>query len=211
MALSEVRLLAIVGPPLVSPDALVEASRRAVEGGVTAVQLRWKHAAASALVRLTETLLDALHVPVYVNDRADVALAAGASGVHVGQDDVAPDAVRRLAPRPFRIGVSVGSPDEAEAVRRADVDYWSVGSVYATGTKPDAGVPIGVEGFRALARLAPAGLPVIAIGGVTAATAPQLFGAGARGIAVSAALFGTADVAAAARSLRDAVDRAFAD
>ncbi len=210
MPLADVRLLAIAGPPVLPPARLVDACRRAAAGGVTAIQLRWKQAPAGELVHLTEALLRAVPVPVYVNDRADVALAAGAHGVHLGADDAAPDAVRRLAPRPFRIGVSVGSPAEAEAVRAADVDYWSVGAVYATTTKPDAGPPIGTAGFRALAALAPSGLPVIAIGGVSAASAAEMVAAGAHGIAVSAAVFAAADIQAAAQALRRAVDEALA-
>lgn len=210
MPLADVRLLAIAGPPVLPPARLVDACRQAVAGGVSAIQLRWKEAPAGELLQLTEALLRAVPVPVYVNDRADVALAAGAHGVHLGADDAAPDAVRRLAPRPFRIGVSVGSAEEAEAVRAADVDYWSVGAVYATTTKVDAGVPIGAAGFRALAALAPAGMPVIAIGGVSAATTAEILAAGARGIAVSAAVFGADDIEASARALRRAIDRALA-
>lgn len=207
MSLPEVRLLAVAGPPAVAPGAVLDACRRAAAGGVTAVQLRWKDAAAADLLRTTEALVAALAVPVYVNDRADVALAAGAAGVHLGAEDTPPAAVRALGPRPFRIGVSVGSPDEARDVFAADVDYWSVGSVYATATKPDAGRPIGPEGFGGLAALAPRGRPVIAIGGITATNADQVLAAGAHGIAVSAAIFAAHDIERAARELRAIVDR----
>lgn len=171
------------------------------------MQLRWKDAPAGELLLLAEALVTALTVPAYVNDRADVAWLAGAAGVHVGADDVPPSRIRTFAPRPFRIGVSAGTAAEADAVRGADVDYWSIGAVFATGTKPDAGAPIGVAGFRALAARAPAGMPVIAIGGVDMTNAARVLAAGAAGVAVSSAIFSAPDVAAAARALRDVVDR----
>jgi thiamine-phosphate pyrophosphorylase len=125
----ELRLLAIAGPPTVEPQRLVEVCREAVEGGVTGVQVRVKHASAADLQRLTESLRAALTVPVWVNDRADVALAAGACGVHVGADDLPPSAVRALAGDALRVGISVGKPEEAQAARRGAVDYWSIGSI----------------------------------------------------------------------------------
>ena len=113
-----------------------------------------------------------------------------------------------VAPRGFRIGVSVGDAAEAELVRDAAPDYWSIGAVYATGSKSDAGRPIGPAGFRRVAQLAPAGMPLVAIGGVTAANAPAIIAAGADGVAVIRAVFGAPDIAAAARALRAAIDAA---
>lgn len=202
----DVRLLAIAGPPVVPERRLRDACQAAVAGGVTALQLRWKEAPGGPLLQAVEAVLAACAVPVYVNDRADVALAAGAHGVHLGREDVPAGAVRAIAPRPFRIGISVGNPEEAETARAADVDYWSIGPMYATGTKPDAGRPMEPDGFRLLAALAPRGTPVIAIGGITAATAGDVLRAGAQGIAVSAAIFGAHDIEAAARALREAID-----
>lgn len=204
----DVRLLAIAGPPTVDPGRLLEACRRAEAGGVTALQVRIKEAAAHELFRLIERLVETVRIPVYVNDRADVAWAAGADGVHLGADDVPPAAIRRIAAPPFRIGVSVGTPAEASAMRGADVDYWSIGSVFATTTKHDAGRPIGIGAFANLARRAPEGMPVIAIGGITPDNAPEVLAAGADGIAVSAAVFGVPDVEARAAELRRIVDAA---
>lgn len=203
----DVRLLAIAGPPGLRESRLLDACRAAAAGGVTAVQLRLKSTPASTIYRLTEALLAALEIPVYVNDRSDVAVASGAHGVHLGADDVPPAAVRRFAPRPFRIGVSVGSEAEAASLQAAEVDYWSVGSVFATATKPDAGSPIGIEGFQRLAALAPDGMPVIAIGGIRVANAGEILRAGAQGIAVSQAIFAAPDVEAAARALRNVVEQ----
>jgi thiamine-phosphate pyrophosphorylase len=201
----DVRLIAILDPALLGPRA-VDAARAAEAGGATLVQVRMKDSAAGDLLRWTERLVAALRIPVWVNDRADVAWLAGAAGVHLGADDLPPDRVRADGPRVLGIGVSVGSV--AEAARALDVgaDYWSVGSVYATSSKPDAGTPIGVAGFRALAARAPAATPVVAIGGVTADCVPELRAAGAAGVAVIRAIFGAADIEAAARRLRAAVD-----
>ena len=185
---------------------MADVCRAAEAGGVTAVQIRMKDAPASELLRVTVDLVATLTVPVYVNDRVDVALAARACGVHLGADDIAPILIRRIAPRSLRIGVSVGSPEEVDAALEADVDYWSAGSIYHTDTKLDAGTPIGPEGFRELARRAPKGMPVIAIGGIDRSNAPGILRAGAQGIAVIRAIFGASDVERAARVLRDIVD-----
>jgi len=204
----DLRLLAIADPEVLGGRDLVRAARAAEAGGATAVQLRMKRAGAGAMLAAARRLLAELTVPLYLNDRADVAWAARAHGVHVGADDLPADALRAVAPREFRIGVSVGTPAEADAARRADPDYWSIGSVFATASKADAGAPIGIPGFRALAALAPAGMPVIGIGGITADNAGALVRAGAHGVAVISAVFAAPDIERAARALREAVDSA---
>lgn len=204
----DVRLLAILDPDVLGGREPVRAARAAQAGGATAIQLRMKRSPAGPMLALAHALRQELTVPFYLNDRADVAWAAGADGVHLGADDLPAEAVRAAAPRPFRIGVSVGTPVEAEAARRADPDYWSIGSVWATPTKPDAGAPLGIAGFRGLAALAPAGVPLIGIGGITADRAGELVRAGAGGVAVIRAIFAAGDVERAARRLRDAVDAA---
>jgi len=116
----------------------VAACRGAVSGGATAVQVRQAGAAPRELTELARALVRALPVPVIVNDRVDVALAAGAAGTHLGQDDVPVDALRPWVPSGFVLGLSVGSPAEAERARRLPADYWSVGPCFATSTKRDA-------------------------------------------------------------------------
>jgi len=197
MVLTDARLLK-------GRDVVVEC-RRAVEGGATAVQVRDPHAAPRDLITLTRGLVAALPVPVLVNDRVDVALAAGAAGAHLGQDDVPLEAVRPWVPAGFALGLSVGSAAEAEHARRAQADYWSIGPCFPTSSKSDAGPALGPEGFARLRALAPIGLPVIAIGGITAANAAVVREAGAVGVAVIAAIWGASDPAAAARALRTAV------
>src|SRR5207245_1082194 len=131
--------------------------------------------------------------------------AAGAAGAHLGQEALPLDRLRPHVPPGFLLGLSVGSPAEAERGRAWPADYWSVGPCFHTANKPDAGVPLGAEGFGRLARLAPAGTPVIGIGGVTAANAPALARAGAAGVAVIGAVWEASDPAAAARALRASI------
>jgi thiamine-phosphate pyrophosphorylase len=202
----DLRLLAIAGPPFVDPSSVVAACQAAEAGGVTAVQVRFKNAPAAVTLRVTEQLVDILSIPVYVNDRADIALAAGAYGVHLGAEDLAPSRVRVFAETSFKIGVSVGTHAEADSAVTERVDYWSTGSVFQTQSKSDAGEPIGTDGFRDVAGRAPPGMPVIAVGGITKTNAPSIIEAGAQGIAVISAVFGTADVEHAARELRDILD-----
>lgn len=181
----------------------VDACRRAVRGGATAVQVRLKDAPPRHLLALARTLVSALPVPVLVNDRVDVALAAGAAGAHLGQDDPPLDALRPRVPPGFLLGLSVGSETEAARVRSWDADYWSIGPCYATAHKSDAGPPLGPNGFAAVARLAP-GVPVIGIGGITAQNAGAIIAAGAIGVAAIGAIWDASDPEAAARAIRSA-------
>ena len=172
------------------------------------VQVRGKDTPVPDLVALARALIAELAVPVLVNDRVDVALVAGAAGAHLGQDDVPLDAVRPVVPPGFLLGISVGSPAEAERARGMQADYWSIGPCFATTNKADAGAPLAATGFAALARQA-SGVPVIGIGGITAANAGSIVRAGAAGVAVIHAVLGAADAAAAAADVRRAVASAF--
>lgn len=183
----------------------VAACRLAVAGGATMVEVRLKDAPAAELLALTGALVAALAVPVIVNDRADVALAAQAAGAHLGQEDPPLDRVRPHVPPGFILGLSVGSPADAARARAWPADYWSIGPCFATANKPDAGRPLGSEGFAVLARLAPAGVPVIGIGGITAGNAGAVRRAGAAGVAVIGAVWSAADPTLAARALRAAI------
>ena len=204
----ELRLLAIAGPPVLEISEIVDACLAAEAGGVTAVQLRVKQLPAARVLQLAESLRRALAIPLWVNDRADVALACGAYGVHVGTEDLTPSAIRDLAGDALRVGVSVGTDAEADRALLEDVDYWSIGSIYRTGTKPDAGEPIGTDGFRSLAARAPDGMTVIAIGGIEQVNITRVLQAGADGVAVSRAVFGEPDVEGAARAMRRAIEQA---
>ncbi|HKC42067.1 MAG TPA: thiamine phosphate synthase [Gemmatimonadales bacterium] len=198
----QLRLMVITDPVLLKGRDAVGVLRQAVVGGATMVQVRWKDGTPAEVLELTRALVAALTVPVLVNDRVDIALAAGAAGAHLGWDDLPLDAVRPSLPAGFVLGISVGSPDEA-ARAPATADYWSVGPCFATPTKADAGPPLGPEGFAALARLAPEGTPVIGIGGITAANARAIVAAGAAGVAVIGGVLGAADPEASARRIRN--------
>lgn len=181
-------------------DAIIPRAQAAVRGGATMIQLRLKDADARTLAEIGRALVQALAVPVVINDRADVALAIGAAGAHLGADDVPIAALRPHVPPGFILGASAGN--DAELDQAAGADYVGIGSVYATASKPDAGNAIGVAEFQRLAARARArGLPAVAVGGITAANAPAVRAAGAAGIAVIGAIFGARDPEAAARSL----------
>src|SRR5881397_2543509 len=208
MALAgQLRLMVITDAGVLKGRDPVEACRQAAAGGATIIQVRLKDAPPEEVVALARALVGALAVPVIVNDRVDVALAAGAAGAHLGQQDPPLDRLRPHVPPDFLLGLSVGSPAEAERGRAWPADYWSIGPCFATANKADAGAPLGVEGFGRLARLAPAGTPVIGIGGVTVANAAALMRAGAAGVAVIGAVWGggATDPGAAARALRAAI------
>jgi thiamine-phosphate pyrophosphorylase len=198
---SILRLIAITDNVRDGQAGLIARAVAAAEGGATCIQLRLKDVAARDLTSVARELVSAVPVPVIINDRADVAIAAGAAGVHLGADDLPPAAVRAFAPPRFIIGVSVGSDDEVSNAIAAD--YAGIGPVYATGTKRDAGSAIGTVEF---ARLAVAtGLPAVGIGGISATNARAVIAAGASGVAVVASVFGARDPRAAAAELLSAI------
>lgn len=199
--LDQLRLMVLTDPVLLKGRDPLDVCRRAVGGGATVVQVRWKGGPAARVLELSRALVAAIRAPVIVNDRVDVALAAGAAGAHLGWEDPPLEALRPHVPPGFVIGLSVGTPEEAEGARATSADYWSIGPCFATRTKPDAGRPLGVDGFAALARLAPDGVPVIGIGGITKTNAGSLVAAGAVGVAVTAAVLGASDPERAAREI----------
>ncbi len=206
MALADqLRLMVITDPVLLKGRDPVAVCRAAVQGGATMIQVRWKDGAPAAVLELTRALVAALPVPILVNDRADIALAAGAAGVHLGWEDLPLEALRPHLPTGFLIGLSVGTAEEAARAAASSADYWSIGPCFATANKPDAGSALGPAGFGVLAHRAPDGVPVIGIGGITAANVGLIRDAGAVGVAVIGAVLGSADPDAAARGIRNAV------
>lgn len=199
-------LLAITDDLRDGVDGLVSRAQRAVAGGATMIQLRLKTVDARTLVEAARRLVAAVPVPVIVNDRADVALAAGAAGVHLGADDLSVPIVRQFAGQDFIIGASVG--EDREVPLAAGADYVGIGPVFGTPTKPDAGEAIGVVELARLAR-ACAPIPAVAIGSITADNASAVMAgaaqAGVRGVAVVRAVFGSPAPDEAARAIRRAV------
>lgn len=178
----------------------VAIARAAERGGATSVQLRLKRMAAREQVVLARALVGALGIPVLVNDRPDIALAAGAAGVHLGPDDLPVDLVRRIAPPGFVVGASVGSAEEA--ARAAGADYWGIGPWRITATKDDAGAALGADGFAELVGRAE-GRPCLAIGGLVPRDASAIRRAGGAGMAVVSGILGVEDVELATRRFRE--------
>lgn len=202
-------LYLVTDPALGRGRALGDIVAQAVAGGVTLVQLRDKAAGGRALLeeaRALSALLAPLGVPLIVNDRVDVAVAAGAAGCHVGQSDLPAAAARALLGRDAILGVSLDAVDQLADLDPALVDYVAHGPFAATATKPDAGGPVGAEGLAAVRRLS--ALPLVAIGGIDAGNAGLAIGAGADGVAVVSAIVAAADPRAASRRLRAAVEAA---
>ena len=181
---------------LVQGRDLVALALAAERGGATSVQLRLKLASPREQTDGARALVAALRVPVLVNDRPDIALAAGAAGVHLGPDDLPVALARRVAPAGFIIGASVGSVEDAGGA--VEADYWGIGPWRSTGTKGDAGDALGADGFRRLVGLG-GRRPCIAIGGVRAEDVPLVLAAGGAGVAVVSGILREEDVEEATR------------
>jgi thiamine-phosphate pyrophosphorylase len=212
----DLRLNAIVDPERAGGRDLAELARLTAAGGATLIQLRDKISDTRAMVETAHAIKRALtpfRVPFVVNDRVDVALAAGADGVHVGQDDMAVEDVRKILGRDAIVGLSIKTVDEANAAPVDLIDYVGSGGVYVTTSKQQKSAPIGTAGLaRVIAALharAPK-LPVCGIAGIDAGNAAPVIAAGADGVAVISALSLAPDPAAAARTLRAIVDATLA-
>lgn len=151
------------------------------------------------LGRVVLELTRAAGVPLIVNDRVDLALILGADGVHVGQDDLPADEVRKLIGPDRILGVSVSTLEEARRAVLDGADYLGAGDVFGTPSKLDAGPPIGLERLAKIAQAVP--LPVVGIGGITEANAASVIQAGAAGVAVISAIVGSPNPGAAAQRL----------
>jgi thiamine-phosphate pyrophosphorylase len=198
---------------LCRPRPVADVVRAAVAGGVTAVQVREKTASRRELYALTLAVRHALAgapgVAVIVNDAVDVALLAGADGVHVGQDDLPAAEVRALIGPDLLLGLSIGSATDLRSALMLPagvVDVVGLGPVWATPTKPDAGPELGPAGIASLAEGArAAGLLSVAIGGISASNAAAVWATGVDGICVVSEICAAADPAEAARRLRAAL------
>lgn len=196
-----VRLVAITDGLNGSASRLIERAAEAAAGGATMIQLRLKEVTPRELAEVARGMMQAITVPLIVNDRADVALAVGAAGCHLGADDVPVSAIRRIAPEGFIIGCSVGAESEIPAALGAD--YAGIGPVFSTSTKSDAGKAIGVDGFRELSEKL--SIPTVGIGGITADNAKSVIDAGAAGVAAVSSIFGAPDVSSSSTSLARAI------
>jgi thiamine-phosphate pyrophosphorylase len=199
------RPMLVLGVYVVTAAGLVpgrghaEVAAAAIEGGANVVQLRAPEHSDDELLPLARELADRCGergVLFIVDNRVELALACGAAGVHLGQDDPWPDARLRLGPD-LILGVSVDDAEQASTAEAAGADYLGV-TVFATATKPEA-VPRGLEGVREISDATR--LPVVGIGGIDAANASMVLDAGAAGVAVVSAVAAAPDPAAATREL----------
>lgn len=205
----DLRLYLVTDTAMCGPAGVLETVRAAVEGGVTAVQLRDPAATDAELVTLGRAVVAALAgtgVPLLVNDRVDLVEAMGAQGAHVGQGDLDVAAARRLLGPAGLLGLSVQTPEHVRqaATASAELDYLGVGPVWPQSTKPDAAHPVGLDTLAAVVSASP--WPCVAIGGVTIDRIPDVRGRGAAGVAVVSAVCGQPDPATAAAVLRRAWD-----
>ena len=197
------RLIAITDSLRDGPRGLALRAAAAVCGGATMIQLRLKEESARSLVEIARSILALVpDVPVIVNDRADVALAAGAAGVHVGVDDLAPALLRRVVPPGFIIGRRSAARTRLRA--RSGADYVGIGPVFATGCKADAGTG---DRRRALRRARErCACPRWRSAASRADRVAEVMAAGAAGVAVISAIFGASDPTHAARAIRSVLD-----
>jgi len=210
----DLSLYAIVDPS-VSGGRTLPALARLVGDSATLMQLRDKHSSTRALVEEAKAIREALpeRVPLLINDRVDVALAAEADGVHIGQDDMAAADARLLLGRGAIIGLSINSVAQARAAPLDVLDYVAIGGVFATSSKADTDPPIGTAGLRDIVRAVRARVPlfpICAIAGINEKNAAEVIAAGVDGISVISAISLAPDPAAAAEDLRGVVDRALA-
>jgi thiamine-phosphate pyrophosphorylase len=212
----DLRLYAIVDPQRAGGRDLADLASLVAGGGAVLVQLRDKHRDTRPMVeaaRAIKARLKPLRVPLLINDRVDVALAAAADGVHLGQDDMAIPDARRLLSSGAIIGLSVKTVAQAEAAPVDLLDYAAIGGVFATTSKDNPEPPIGIEGLRLVAqvfRRRRPDLPLCAIAGIDAGNARTTIAAGVDGVAVISALSLAASPEMAACELRAIVDAALA-
>jgi thiamine-phosphate pyrophosphorylase len=204
-------LYLVTDTALSAPRAVPEVVAAAVAGGVTCVQVRDKAASRRELLALTRAVQAVLastpHVALVVNDAVDVALIAGADGVHVGQDDLPPTEVRSLLGPDAWLGVSVGGDADLAAVLAlppGTVDLVGLSPVWGTPTKPDAGPALGLDGVRRLAaRARTGGVRSVAIGGIHAENVAEVAATGVDGVCVVSDVCAATDPETSARLLRD--------
>jgi thiamine-phosphate pyrophosphorylase len=210
----DLRLYALLDPAQRGGRGIAELAAL-IAAGATLVQLRDKHGTTRAMIEHARAIKCALpeDVPLLINDRVDVALAAEADGVHVGWDDMEAAEARLLLGKRAIIGLSLKTVAQAHAAPFDRLDYVAIGGVFVTHSKDNPGRPVGLDGFKeilAAVRARAPTMPVVAIAGIDAGNAAGVIAAGADGVAVISALSLAADPAAAVRDLRGIVDRALA-
>lgn len=204
----DLSLYLVLDPGLCAGFGMVETARAAVAGGATIVQLRDKHADTPLMIETGRALKAALSgtgALLIVNDNVEAAVAIGADGLHIGQEDMDAPTARARIGDDMILGLSVETEVLAAGVDPAIVDYAGIGPVFATSTKADHKEPTGFAGLARLVRVCP--VPAVAIGGLKAAHVGDVFAAGADGLAVVSAICGTRDPEAAAREIAENIKK----
>ena len=207
MSALDLRLIVVTDRALAAPRPLDNVVRAALDGGAPAIQLRDKSADAATLLEQARALLPLVRrygALLFINDRVDVALAAGADGVHLGPEDLPIAAARAIAPQ-LLIGYSTDDPQLARAAERDGASYIGCGAVFGTRTKDVGGEAIGVGRLGEV--VAAVNIPVVGIGGITRANVAAVAEAGAAGAAVVGAIMSADDPGAAARALLSSFPR----
>ncbi len=205
----DLSLYLVLDPVLCANLGMIETTRAAIAGGATIVQLRDKHAPTAAMIETGRALKQILHgtnVRLIVNDNVEAAIAIGADGLHIGQEDMNAAEARRLIGPDMILGLSVETEALASSIDRGIVDYAGIGPVFATPTKPDHKQPIGFDGLARVVRLCL--VPSVAIGGLKAEHAASVYSAGADGLAVVSAICGQPDPQAATILIANAIKEA---
>jgi len=209
---ADLRLYALIDPERAGGRDLAQLAKLVVDGGATLVQLRDKHGGTRAMVETARAIRARIApVPLLINDRADVAFAAGADGVHLGQDDLAVEDGRRLLGPQAIIGLSIKTLDQALRAPIQHLDYACIGGIFATTSKDNPDPPIGLAGLKSILaalRERRQDLPIGAIAGIDASNAGAAVAAGADGVAVISALALADDPQRAARELSAIVQAA---
>jgi thiamine-phosphate pyrophosphorylase len=205
----DLSLYLVLDPVLCANFGMIETTRAAVAGGATIVQLRDKHASTAAMIETGHALKQILHgtnVRLIVNDNVEVAIAIGADGLHIGQEDMNAADARRMIGPDMILGLSVETEALASSIDAGIVDYAGIGPVFSTPTKPDHKQPIGFDGLARIVRRCP--VPSVAIGGLKAEHAARVYSAGAGGLAVVSAICGQPDPQAATALIAKATKEA---
>lgn len=180
----------------------IEVVTAALRGGVSCVQLREKDCSTREFIFEALALQQVLrkkNIPLIINDRVDVALAVGADGLHLGQNDMPIKDARRLIGPSMAIGISAESVDDAVEAEDEGADYIGISPVFATATKKDIAIPLGLDGIRAIRKAVK--IPLVAIGGIGLANAADVLKAGADGLAVVSAIVSASCPETAAKML----------
>ena len=204
---NSLKLYAVTDRKWLKGSSLEEEVKKAVMAGVTMVQLREKHMEFAELVTLAKKIGAVVHkynIPLIINDDIEAALASGADGVHVGQEDICASEARQRIGSSMILGVSARSAETAIEAERCGADYIGAGAVFSTSTKEDAKI----MSFDELKRICDSvSIPVVAIGGITEENIMELSGSGIAGAAVVSAIFAKEDVMVSSARLLTLIEK----